>query len=114
MSHPAVIDLIHEAFVPVWVNVRISPIPDVACLESVLDQVQVDPDGRILGGFNQGFFLRSVVLGPDGSTLLNPQPGHAALEDLVSPGYFPYAQVKPQDYLPMLRGALARSSPRKP
>jgi hypothetical protein len=100
---------VNGEFVPVWVNVRTTPVPDIACMEEVLGRVEVNGDGLVQGGFNQGFFLRSVVLARDGETLLNPQDiAHASLGDLFVDGYFPYAQVKPKDYLPMLRDALER------
>ena len=94
---------------PVWINVRTTPVPDLACMEDVLGKVEVDTDGVVQGSFSQGFFLRSVVLASDGETLLNPQEiRKASLGDLFSVGYFPYAQVKAKDYLPMLRAALER------
>lgn len=104
----------NAGFVPVWVNVRTQPVPDVACLRKVMGGVEVDPDRRVEGAFNRGFFLRSVVLASDGETLLNPQAGRASLGQLFSSGYFAYAQVKARDYLEMLRGALARIDPAGP
>ena len=104
------VDFVNEEFVPVWINVRTTPVPDLACMEDVLGKVDVDGDGVVQGSFSQGFFLRSVVLASDGETLLNPQDiEHASLGDLFTAGYFPYAQVKTKDYLPMLRAALERS-----
>jgi len=99
----------------VWINVRTTPVPDIACMEDVLGKVAVDADGVVRGAFSQGFFLRSVVLARDGETLLNPQDIlKASLGDLFTVGYFPYAQVKTKDYLPMLRGALERSRAANP
>jgi hypothetical protein len=109
LSDPEVIALINEEFVPVWINIRTSPIPDLACMNEVLDRVEVDSDRIVQGSFSQGFFLRSVVLACDGETLLNPQPGRASLGDLITVGHFPYAQVHARHYLPMLRGALERA-----
>jgi hypothetical protein len=110
-----VVDLLNDEFVPVWINIRTTPVPDIACLEDVLGKVTVGADGMVQGAFSQGFFVRSVVLGPDGETLLNPQDAkNASLGDLFGVGYFPYAQVKPKDYLPMLRVALARSRAANP
>ena len=109
LSDAEVVALVNEHFVPVWVNVRTTPIPDLACMEEVLDRVEVDGDGRVQGSFSQGFFLRSVVLASDGETLLNPQSGHATLGYLLAEGHFPYGQVKAVHYLPMLRGALERA-----
>ena len=57
------------------------------------------------GGFSQSFFLRSVVLSPDGGTLLNPQDA-PSLGQLLGQGHFGYAQVKPEDYLVMLERSL--------
>jgi len=109
LSDPEVIALINEEFIPVWINIRTTPVPDIACMEEVLHNVEVDGDGRVQGSFSQGFFLRSVVLASDGETLLNPQPGGAALGDLFTEGHFKYGQVKAKHYLPMLRQALERA-----
>lgn len=92
-----------------WVNVRTTPVPDLACMNEVLDKVEVNSDGLVQGSFSQGFFLRSIVLASDGETLLNPQPGGASLGDLFTDGHFPYAQVKSKHYLPMLRESLERA-----
>ena len=89
---------------------RTTPVPDLACMEDVLGKVEVDGDGVVQGKFSQGFFLRSVVLASDGRTLLNPQDAaNTSLGDLFTLGHFPYGQVKPKHYLPMLRGALERA-----
>jgi hypothetical protein len=101
---------VNDEFVPVWINIRRTPVPDLACMEGILGKVEVDGDGVVQGAFHQGFFVRSVVLADDGETLLNPQDiSRASLGDLFTVGYFPYAQVKAKDYLPMLRGALERA-----
>ena len=92
-----------------WVNVRTTPVPDLACMNDVLFNVEVNSDGMVQGSFSQGFFLRSVVLASDGETLLNPQPGGASLGDLFTEGHFKYGQVKAKHYLPMLRQALERA-----
>jgi len=105
-----VVDFVNDEFVPVWINIRTTPVPDLACMEDVLGKVEVNGDGVVQGAFSQGFFVRSVVLAGDGETLLNPQDiRNASLGDLFTVGYFPYAQVKSKDYLPMLRSALERS-----
>ena len=58
--------------------------------------------------FSEGFFLRSVVLSPDGTTLLNPQAStvSGSVDTFLHHGYDAYAQVEPGDYLSMLEGAL--------
>jgi hypothetical protein len=101
--------------VPVWINIRKSPLPDLDCMEDVLGKVEVDADNMVQGAFSQGFFVRSVVLASDGETLLNPQDArHISLGDLFSAGYFPYGQVKSKHYLPMLRAALERARAANP
>jgi hypothetical protein len=104
-----VVALINDEFVPVWINVRTTPLPDLACMDQVIEGIEYDADGYITGSFSQGFFLRSIVLASDGETLLNPQKSKAALGDLFSDGHFPYGQVKPKHYLPMLRESLDRA-----
>lgn len=94
---------------PVWINIRTTPVPDLACMNEVLGKVELNPDGLVQGSFSQGFFLRSVVLASDGETLVNPQPASPSLGDLFVEGHFPYGQVKSRHYLPMLRGALERA-----
>ena len=99
------IDTVNERFVPVWVNIREEPIPDPRALDAAIEGITLDERRRVSGGFSQGFFLRSVVLSADGGTLLNPQD-KPSLGHLFSQGHFPYAQVKAEDYLAMLEGAL--------
>jgi hypothetical protein len=98
---------VNDHFIPVWVNIRTTPIPDASCLDDVLHGVSLDERRYVKGGFNQGFFLRSVVLAPEGA-LLNPQSGGSSLCKLLADGHFAYAQVKPVDYLQMLEDALDR------
>lgn len=109
LSDPQVIALVNDEFVPVWINIRTTPIPDLACMNEVLGKVEVDSGNMVQGSFSQGFFLRSVVLGCDGETLLNPQPGEPSLGQLFTEGHFPYGQTQPKHYLPMLKGALERA-----
>ncbi len=81
---------------PVWINIRTTSIPDLPCMEAVLNGVPLDEDRKPTGGLNQGFFLRSFVLSSDGKTLLNPQPR----------AVFAYAQVNAPEYLEQLERAL--------
>lgn len=92
---------------PVWINVRTTPVPDIACMEEVLDGVPYDRERFVQGLFNKGFFLRSVVLASDGETLLNRQSGGMSPCKLIADGHFAYAQVKPSHYRRMLEEALA-------
>lgn len=94
------IDLVGDEFVPVWVNIRTTPVPDLPCMEEILNGVQLDETRRVAGGWSRKFFLRSVVLASDGVTLLNRQP----------PATFAYAQVKADDYLRILEESLTRQA----
>ena len=102
------IDRVNERFVPVWINTREEPIPDRRAMDAAIAGIELDERRRVPGGFSQGFFLRSVVLSPDGGTLLNPQD-KPNLGHLFSQGYFPYAQVKADDYLAMLERSLRQA-----
>ncbi len=96
--------------VPVWIDVRTTPVPDVPAIRDALIAAELDEQGRIRDLFSLGFFLRSLVLTPDGLALLNPQPNtvEGSVELFSRRGYFSYAQVKPGDYLEMLTAALRR------
>jgi hypothetical protein len=105
-----VIDLIRHDFVAVWINVRKQPVPRWPFVGEVLLNGRLDAANRIKDPFSEGFFLRSVVVTPDGQTLLNPQPPTvigASVQFFVR-GDVSYAQIDAGDYLVMLRKALAR------
>ncbi|MEW5741138.1 MAG: hypothetical protein AB1938_19605 [Myxococcota bacterium] len=94
----------------VWLDVREVPLPGEPVFDSVLGKTRLDEARRVDDTFSQGFFLRSLVLTPDTLELLNPQDAtpEASLETWKQRGYFSYAQVNSEDYLPMLRDAVAR------
>lgn len=102
--------LIAAEFVPVWVNLREETLPALATLDSVLGKTQLDASRRVEDTLSQGFFLRSVVLTPDGAEILNPQDARpeASWATWKQCGYFSYAQVRPEDYRPMLEAAVER------
>ena len=101
------IHLVNERFVPVWIDIREEPIPDLPAIDRAVEGIELDGRRRVPDGFSKGFFLRSVVLSPDGRELLNPQD-KPSLGHLFSQGYFPYAQVKADDYLSMLESVLSK------
>ena len=102
------IDLVNGRFVPVWINTREEPVPDLRALDLAVEGIELDERRRVAGGFSRKFFLRSVALSPDGGTLLNPQD-KPSLGHLFTQGHFPYAQVKAEDYLAMLEGSLRKA-----
>ena len=104
------VNLVNERFVPLWLNIRTTPIPDLQAMDAAIDGIRLDDLRRVANGFNQGFFLRSVVLSPDVATLLNPQD-KPSLGHLFTRGHFPYAQVKTDDYLAMLELSLRTLGP---
>lgn len=108
--------LIAAEFVPVWVNLREEPLPALATLDSVLGKTRLDAQRRVDDTLSQGFFLRSVVLTPDGAEVLNPQDAtpRKSWETWKQRGYFSYAQVRTEDYRPMLEAALERWKARGP
>lgn len=95
---------------PVWVNLREVPFPDLPqpIIDAVLVGARLDAERRVVDLLSQGFFLRSAVLTPDGQTLLNPQPATimGSWELSQETGYFSYAQTTPSDYRAMLDAAL--------
>lgn len=104
------IGLISSELVPVWIDVRRSPVPDLEAVRATLIGAELDHEHRVCDLFSLGFFLRSLVLSPDGRTLLNPQPNtvEGSVELFRRRGYFSYAQVRADDYLEMLSLALER------
>ncbi len=93
---------------PVWINVRRDPVPNLARLDEVLLGGRLDASRHITNLFSLGFFLRSVVLNPEGDTILNWQPTSVFGTGMYlwTHGAFSYAQAQPNDYRKMLAQAL--------
>ncbi|MFI5288679.1 MAG: hypothetical protein ACHQ17_03480 [Polyangia bacterium] len=104
------ISLLNDQFVPVWINVRTTPLPRLAVLKQVLLNATVDGDNKISDTFSKGFFLRSVVLTPDGREILNPQPRTVgkSIVHFAMDGDLGYAEVDGADFLTTLRHSLER------
>ncbi len=104
------IALIDAELVPLWINVRTTPLPRLPIVPDVLVNARVDADHKVEDLFSRGFFLRSVVVTPDGRTLLNPSPRTIAgsLAHIATEGDLAYAEVDPRDYRSMLQHAIAR------
>lgn len=104
------IDLINANFVPVWINVRTTPLPRLPFVPDVLVNARVDADNKVVDPFSKGFFLRSVVLSPDLATILNRAPSTIAgsIREVAVDGTQCYAAVDAPDYLSMLQKALHR------
>lgn len=102
--------MINEELVAVWINVRTTPVPDFSFTDQVLLNGRLDERRMIKDPFSEGFFLRSLVITPDGKTLLNPQPPTVvgASMQFFTRGDVSYAQIDVGDYRSMLQRALAR------
>ena len=104
------IGLVNDEVVPVWINIRKQPVPPLPFTDQVLLNGRLDDRRMIKDPFSEGFFLRSLVITPDGATLLNPQPPTVVGASLqfFSRGDVSYAQIDTGDFLSMLQHALAR------
>jgi hypothetical protein len=105
-----VIDQINGDLVAVWINVRTTALPRLPIIPDVLVNARVDAHNMIADPFSEGFFLRSVVLTPDGNTILNPSPKTVggSIARAIFEGDNSYAAVDAGDYLSMLRRSLRR------
>jgi hypothetical protein len=105
-----VIELINRDFVAVWVNVRTTPLPRLPVIKDVLVNAEVNASNMIVDPFSEGFFLRSVVLTPDGQRILNRAATTVAgsLANIARDGNLQYAEVDGPDYLVMLTRARER------
>jgi hypothetical protein len=103
-----VIALVNAELVPVWINVRTTPLPDIPALRPIVGglDAKLDEDGRVEEK-RRGFFVVSAVTTGDGAILLNPEPTDHPVAMLFDEGHFPYARVNADDYLAMLHKALS-------
>jgi hypothetical protein len=110
LADERVIAMINGELVPVWINIRKQPVPPFAFTGQFLLNGRLDGERMIKDPFSEGFFVRSLVVTPDGETLLNPQPPTVvgASMQFFSRGDVSYAQMDSGDYLSMLMHALAR------
>ncbi|HEX9104659.1 MAG TPA: hypothetical protein VF997_20755 [Polyangia bacterium] len=104
------IDMVNAEFIPVWINVRTTPLPRLPFVPAVLVNAKVDADNKVVDPFSKGFFLRSVVLSPDLQRILNREPSTVAgsLREVVVDGTQVYAAIDAPDYLSLLTKALHR------
>ena len=70
MSDPRVIALVNERFLPVWINVRENPFPDVPALAGAAEEFHLGPDRRLKESFSFYFHARTYAVSPDGARLL--------------------------------------------
>ncbi len=115
LNDDRVIEMINARFVPVWINVRTSAVPPFPFLDQVLVTGKVDADRRVIDRFSRTFFFRSVISSADGQILLNPGAPTVAktAQKIVFEGDSSYEVNTPEDYLTMMRHALAREEDRR-
>ena len=96
-----------------WLNVRTTPLPAFAPVDGALIEAKLDENRHVCNPFSLGFFIRSLVLSPDGKVLLNPEANDAhdvtgSGTAYLNEGHFAYAEHRPQPYLDMLFRALEK------
>lgn len=67
----------NRSFVPLWVNVKKTRLPDLPAFRAMPEDHRRCVTGTadaIARGFNRAFYARSWVISPDGARLLNPRP----------------------------------------
>jgi hypothetical protein len=102
--------MLNAEFVPVWINVRTTPLPRLSFVPDVLVNAKVDADNKVVDPFSKGFFLRTVVLSPDLQRILNRSASTIAgsVREVAVDGTQVYAAVDAPDYLSLLTKALHR------
>ncbi len=105
LADQRVIDAINRDLVPVWINVRTTPLPPFPFLQDVLVTATVDTNRRVIDNFSRGFFFRSLMVSADGQTLFNPgaKTVREATKQLVFNGSWTFEANEPGEYLSMLQ-----------
>jgi hypothetical protein len=107
-----VIELANRSYIPVWINVRTTPLPRFPFQKEILVTAKVDQDNRVVDRFSRTFFVHTILVSPDGGTLLNPGPSTVAAtaKSLIFDGSFGYEALEAGEYLGMLRRGLGKLS----
>ena len=101
LSDDRTLRLIDANFIPLWVNTTRDGIPDAPAFRDVSEWFEKTTSSFLTDWIATSFYLGSVVLSPDGTERLN---------DSKLPWPWKYKEVKPEDYVEMLEGALKRQS----
>lgn len=110
LRDPRVIALANRSFVPVWMNVRTTPLPAWPFLKDVLVTAKLDADNRVVDKWSRTFFVHTILVSPDGQVLLNPGAKTVAqtAKALLFDGNFSYEMLEAGEYLGALQRALAK------
>ena len=73
-----VIERVNAEFVPVWINIRTTPVPPFPFVRDVLVTASIDKHNRVTDMWSRNYYVHSVVVSPDGQTLLNPSASTVA------------------------------------
>lgn len=105
-----VIDLINNAYVPVWLNVRTTPLPPFPFIKDILVTAKLDAERHVIDKWSRTFFIHTILVTPDGQTLLNPGAKTVAqtAKALIFEGNFSYEMLDAGEYLGVLRRSLER------
>lgn len=99
LTSAQVIGYINAHFVPVWINIRKQPWPQVPATRKHEWLLLLSPTREALSPASRGFFIRSYIISSDEQRLLNDDDGmvRRTLADW-------------QLYLSMLQGAVMRAN----
>ncbi len=83
---------INADFVPVWVDIRRQPYPDMPALRTIAETLALDAEGYVGDLVSYHFHVRSYLVSPDLQTLYNPEQGEAGLPEVGSRAYLAMLQ----------------------
>lgn len=112
LSDPEVIAALNERAIPVWIDIKQHPLPDVQGVNIALGDTVLDEERRIVDEFSLTFFVRNLVLDPEGRRL-DPRPAKGPLGSFLTRGHLPYAQIGTRAFLDMLDRSIAHYEQRK-
>ena len=105
-----VIALANAAYTPVWINVRTTALPAWPFLSDILVTAKLDAQRRVVDTWSRTFFVHTILVSPDGQTLLNPGAKTVAqtAKALVFEGNFSYEAIDAGELLGVLQRGLQR------
>ena len=71
LSHPEVVALIEEELIPIWIDTREHPWPEIKGIAADEWGLLLDDERKIGNPFYANFFVRSYIISPDEKTVLN-------------------------------------------
>jgi hypothetical protein len=107
-----VVDLVNLAFVPVWINVRTTPLPPFPFLQEILVTARLNAERRVVDRWSRTFYVHTIIASFDGQHLLNRGANTVAstARALLLEGNFSYEAIDAGGYLGILQRALERQN----